>query len=269
MCQPIICFFLSIIRFATHRSYGFTSNPWLTRSVSTCCQNQIAYCTMPYSALRGSAYSTGFSCSTTMYRRWRFVSIMASNSVILPSNLIRTHSPSIGVYRNAPGTSIVTISLFSFAAITRMRSTASVSIFGDETSFLFVHARCLLPSAQPLPSIRLSLYSLRNMRYRRVFFFSSRERIDGDRGRSTSISCSCFFSTSTAKTSTDNNISVAAGFFEAYRDTELSEEHGSQRFQVFEQAHISVTSKKVRWVSTGVPSLVLKAQRHAFVCNHT
>jgi len=74
----------------------------------------------------------------------------------------------------APGMSTVATSLSSLASIMHVRIRPSALTVGDLVSSLVLYTRCFRPSAQPRPLIRPQRFFLRNIRYSRALFFSSR-----------------------------------------------------------------------------------------------
>jgi len=101
---------------------------------------------------------------------YRLSSNLTISSAIVPSRRLCTSS-SISACRKAPGISVMTTYLPSFASIAHDSTIASSNMVGKLTSSFVVYSLCGHPSAHPRALSVPSCFSFKNMRYLKAFFF--------------------------------------------------------------------------------------------------
>ena len=120
--------------------------------------------------------------------------IKISYRFLLMQRITLYYSSPIIFWMNALDMSIITTSLTSSTSIVEVRSTDSISVFGDASYYLSAVPRCLFPPAIIIPLEFLSLFFFRNSWGSGTIYYYSFLRVNGSIGSIVLRRCSCFSS---------------------------------------------------------------------------
>ena len=124
--------FPSIMAFATHMLYKFNLKPISCNVDEYNSYHNNADCTHPYNALSSFTYITFFPF-TSVINSFKDGSISQNNSASLPVIFMNTSS-FILAFKYAPLTSVIALSLPSFASMSAVIKKASCDTVGDAVS---------------------------------------------------------------------------------------------------------------------------------------